>query len=83
MENLKKLGIIAGKGNLPLIIVEECKKNNVEPVCVLIEGFANPEDYKGINQISLPIGLVGSALEFLAKNKITDLVCASGVQKPS
>jgi len=83
MENLKKLGIIAGKGNLPLIIIKECRRNNVEPVCVLIKNFANPEDYKNIKKISLPIGLVGGALDFLAKNKITNLVFAGGVQKPS
>jgi len=83
MESLKKLGIVAGSGNLPLVIIKECKRNNIEPVCVLVEGFAKPNNYEGIKNISLRIGLVGKALDFFNKNQVTKIVFAGSVQKPS
>jgi UDP-2,3-diacylglucosamine hydrolase len=83
MDNLKKLGIIAGNGKLPLVIVEECERNNVEPVCVLIKDFANPEDYKNVNTVLLSVGLIGKAIEFFKKNQVTQIVFAGGVKKPS
>jgi len=83
MKSFKKLGIIAGGGNLPLIIIEECKKNKIEPVCVLIDGFANIDDYKGINTKTVRMGFVGKTLKFFKENKVEEIVFAGGVKKPS
>ena len=41
MKNIKKLGLIAGNGNLPLQIVDECNKNNIEVVVIILKNFAN------------------------------------------
>ena len=40
MIEVNKIGLIAGSGDLPLQIVDKCKKNNVEIVVILIKGFA-------------------------------------------
>ena len=37
MIDVKKIGLIAGSGNLPLQIVEQCLKNNTEIVVILIK----------------------------------------------
>lgn len=41
-----KLGLIAGSGNLPLLVAEECKNKNIELFLVLLENFAKIESYE-------------------------------------
>lgn len=84
MKNIKKLGLIAGNGNLPLQIVDECNKNNIEVVVIILKNFANRNDYKNVkNIVELPITSIGKALKFLKNNDIKDVIFAGGVKKPS
>ncbi|HSQ97370.1 MAG TPA: UDP-2,3-diacylglucosamine diphosphatase LpxI [Rickettsiales bacterium] len=77
-----KIGLIAGSGNLPLLIIEECEKKGIKPYVVLIKDFAKEEDYKHLNNITINFGDVGKALSFLNKNKVKNVVFAGAVKKP-
>ena len=80
---MKKLGIVIGNGILPLLVIKECKKRNIEPFCALVQDFANSDDYKEYNNITLPIGHVGEALDYFSKNEVKDIIFVGGVKKPS
>lgn len=84
MIEVNKIGLIAGNGDLPLQIVDECKKNNVEIAVVLIKGFANKNDYKNVkNLIELPFTSIGKIFKFLKNNNVKHIAFAGAVKKPS
>lgn len=78
---MKKLGLIAGGGNLPIRISDYCKNNNIELFTIVIKGFGDKTQYS--NFIELDIGKVGKAINFFKKNEIKDIVFAGNVKKPS
>lgn len=78
---MKKLGLIAGGGELPLRVVEYCKNNNVELFTIVIRGFGDKTKYN--NFLELSIGKVGKAINFFKKNGVRDVVFAGYVKKPS
>lgn len=82
LKGFDKIGLIAGSGNLPLLILEECKKKCIEPYVILIKDFAKEEDYDHINHIVINFGDVGKGLSFFKKNKIKYVVFAGAVKKP-
>ena len=82
MENIDRIGVVAGSGNLPISIVKECEKKNVKPFIVLIKDFAKKENYGSHPYISIKFGDVGKAISFFRKNKVKYIVFAGGVKKP-
>lgn len=84
MIKTEKIGLIAGSGNLPLQIVNECQKNNTDIAIILIKGFANKEDYKNAaNIVELPFTSIGKIFKFLKNNNVQNIVFAGAVKKPS
>ncbi|MDD2839661.1 MAG: UDP-2,3-diacylglucosamine diphosphatase LpxI [Rickettsiales bacterium] len=81
-KSFDRIGLIAGSGNLPLLIVKECEKKGIKPCIILIKGFAKEEDYKHLNYITINFGDVGKGLSFFKKNKIKYVVFAGAVKKP-
>lgn len=81
-EKIDKIGLIAGSGNLPLSIVEQCKQKSIKPYVLLMKNFANEEDYKNLEHITISFGDVGKALSFFKKNNIKYVVFAGAVKKP-
>lgn len=82
MENIERIGVVAGNGKLPISIVKECEKKNIKPFVVLLKDFANAENYKTYKYISINFGDVGKAISFFRKNKVKNIVFAGGVKKP-
>ncbi len=82
MENIERIGVVAGNGNLPISIVKECEKKNIKPFVVLLKDFAIKEDYASLPHISVNFGDVGKAISFFRKNKVKYIVFAGGVKKP-
>ena len=82
MINIKKLGIVAGNGDLPISIIKECKNKEIEPFIVSIDGFADKNKYSNLNHISITFGGVGKAISFFKKNDVKYIVLAGGVKKP-
>ncbi len=77
----EKIGIIAGKGKLPELIIEELIKRNKEVYSVILKGFGDPE----LSDISFKsaifkIGDVGKILKFFKDNNIKELIMAGKVE---
>ncbi len=82
-KNIDRLGIIAGNGDLPLLILEECKKKNITPFIAIMKDFADVEKYKNFQNITIGFGDVGKTIAFFKKNNVKNLVFAGGVKKPN
>ena len=79
---MEKIGIIVGNGDLPILLINECKKKNIKPYLVLLKGFANPQDYLFEDYIEIFFGEVGKAISFFKKNTIKKIIFVGGVKKP-
>lgn len=79
----KKLGIIAGSGNLPVRVARAC--NDAGYDVTVISFTKNTEgDYAGFAQCtSMSIGAIGKAIKALKRENITDVVLAGKVTRPS
>ncbi|MDA0901845.1 MAG: UDP-2,3-diacylglucosamine diphosphatase LpxI [Proteobacteria bacterium] len=77
------LAIIAGKGDLPKMIIKKCQEQQRKFIVLLIKGEPSNEDFLQYDHHILHIGYVGKALQILKENQIQDIVLAGGITKPS
>ena len=77
------LAIIAGKGDLPQMIINKCLKDKRKFILVLIKGQLYDKDYSKYNPHIIHIGHIGEALRIFKENEITQIVLAGGISKPS
>ena len=78
-----KLGLIAGKGELPVLILDAVRAEG-RPVFVLaLEGQTAPELVAGTEHAWIPLGGVGQGIDALKAAGARDVVFAGGVRRPS
>ena len=79
----RKLGILAGGGVLPQLLVQACRTKE-RPVFVLaFKGHTNMDSTKGVDHAWVRLGAVGKALKCLRDAGAEDLVLAGPVRRPS
>ena len=79
-----KIGLVAGSGNLPKNIIDYCNYNNIEIYVVLLKDFTKDKKYYNCrNFIKTGIGRVGKILNYFKKNKVSNIVFAGGIKRPS
>jgi DUF1009 family protein len=78
-----KLAIIAGKGDLPKMIIKKCQEQNQEFVVILINGESSNVDFVQYDHHIIGFGEISKALNILKTNQAKELVFAGGVTKPS
>ena len=83
VESIKRLGIIAGGGQLPFRLVEACKQNNIEPFVIALKGQTDDNLIKDISHQWVSLGSAGKIINFFKSNDVTDLVMIGSVQRPS
>jgi len=81
---MKKLGIIAGGGCLPKVLIEECKKQNREFFVLAIMGNAEkefiPED---VPQKWIRIGQAGTGFKLMKDENVQELIMIGTIKRPS
>ncbi len=77
-----QIGIIAAQGRLPVFISKELKKRGYRVITVGLKDLAN-EELKETSDVFefINIGQVGKVLEFLKKNKVSQLLLTGKVPK--
>lgn len=85
MHMQKKLGIIAGRGWLPRKIIEYCIEKNQDFRIIFLKDNHDVELYKAFQQYGdiMAMGMVGHVLQNLRKYKVTEVVFAGAVTRPS
>lgn len=86
MENIKKLGLIAGGGSLPLDILNACKDEKRPVHIIVFKGQPQPENLPKCPHIQVDeVGLasVGKVIKLLKKSGVEDVVLGGYLSKPS
>lgn len=80
----RKLGIIAGGGSIPKMLVEHCRKTNREFFLLAIDGNANRDFLTNeIPHMWIRIGQAGSGFKKFADEKVQDVVMIGTIHRPS
>lgn len=78
-----RVGILAGGGELPRLLVEACRGQGREVFVLALEGFAEPSSLADVPHAWCRLGAAATALSLLRANGVTDLVLAGRVARPS
>ena len=81
--NLPVIAIIAGRGNLPSLIIEECQKKQQKFVLLLLASENYQTDYSQYSPIYITYGEVEKLLAIFASHQVKQLIMAGAVNKPS
>ena len=80
---MRKLGILAGNGELPVRLIAACRASG-RPVFVLaFEGQTDASLVEGVAHAWCRLGAAGTAFKLLRENGVQDLVMAGRVTRPS
>jgi DUF1009 family protein len=84
----RKLGILAGGGALPRLIVQCCVETERDFFVVAFENQVDPDLLSFINENDIPharlrLGAAGKSIKALRKAKVEELVMAGAIHKPS
>lgn len=77
------LGIFAGRGSLPQLLIQDCQKNNRPFKLFLLESEEYDIDYSAYNPSILPYGSVGHFLDLLHQDNVKELIFVGAVNKPT
>jgi len=78
-----KLGIIAGRGELPARIIEACRETGRDFFVIAIEGQAEPESVAGTPHVWLRLGAADTAFARLHEEGAEEVVLAGAIKRPS
>ena len=83
-ENAKKLGINAGGGAIPKMLIEHCRKNGRPYFVLAIEGNADKEIMTGdVPHLWIRIGQAGSGFKKFAEEKVQEVAPKKTARKPA
>jgi UDP-2,3-diacylglucosamine hydrolase len=77
------LGIIAGGGGLPRQVIENCRAAGREVFVLALKGAADRATVERVPHAWCRIGAAATGLDLLRANRVTELVLAGGVRRPS
>ncbi len=77
------VGILAGGGNLPRLLVSACRARGDAVFVVVIEGHADPADFADTPHAVVRLGALGEALRRLREAGARDVVFAGSLRRPS
>ena len=80
---LLKLGILAGGGPLPRLLIQACQNDKRQVFVIAFQGQCDPQTVLGVDHAWVRLGRTGKAIELLHANKVEQLVMAGYIQKPS
>lgn len=78
-----KLGIIAGKGNLPRELIAACRDAKRDLFVLALEGITETDILTGTSHAWVRIGAVAAALGHLKDAGVEEIVMAGQVERPS
>tara|TARA_R110000868_G_scaffold190862_1_gene434882 strand:- start:184885 stop:185724 length:840 start_codon:yes stop_codon:yes gene_type:complete len=83
--DIQKLGIIAGGGHLPDLLVEHCQRENIPFHVVIFKGQPQPHsfDMYEAESTQLALGQVGKVIQTFKEQGVTHLVMGGRLEKPS
>lgn len=80
---LPKLGILAGRGQLPIMIIDACKTSGRPFFVIAFPGQTPPETVVNVPHVWVRMGAGAEILCHLKTEGVKDLVLAGGIRKPN
>lgn len=77
------VGILAGGGELPSLLVEACRAGGREPFVIAFNGFTEPQAIAGAPHAWLDIAAVGKTFRTLREADCSSVVLAGKFRRPS
>jgi UDP-2,3-diacylglucosamine hydrolase len=77
------LGIIAGSGSLPRLLIDSCRARGRAVFVLALEGEADRATVAGVPHAWCRLGAAASGLDLLRANGVGELVLAGGVRRPT
>lgn len=81
--NASSLGIIAGEGKLPVLLMEACQETGRGIFVLGFEGAADMAAFKDVPHGTVHYGAIGKGIERLKAEGIKDIVLAGKVPRPT
>ncbi len=78
-----KLGVLAGGGRLPVLVIAACRKQARPYFVIAFEGFTDPATVDGAPHAWVPLEKVGAVLKRLHGEDVIDVVLAGPVRRPN
>ena len=82
-DRIKRIGVIAGGGSLPLRLLEVCDDKNIESFVIGFDGQTDPLTVKDRNHMWTRIGAAGQIIKTLKAHEIKDLVLIGSIRRPT
>lgn len=85
-QQIKRIGILAGGGNLPISLIQILKENTIPFSVIGLKDHYEPDLLRTVTSdqwAEFRIGAVGKILKFIHQNQISHLVFAGHVKRPS
>ena len=80
---LPKIGILAGGGLLPELIIRNCQETGREFYVIAFIGQAKKEAFRDVPHAWVRLGAAGHTINILQKVGVKELVLAGNIRKPS
>lgn len=81
--HIKKLGIIAGGGQLPVQLAESCEAHGVQVFICAFDGQSDHAVVEGREHMWTSIGAAGKIMKTLKDHDVHDLVLIGNIRRPS
>ncbi len=79
----KKLGIIAGGGELPMQVIEACKQEGRDFFVIAFENITNLKKLSSIPHEVVNLGAAGKIIQKFKQENINEVLLAGGVGRPA
>ncbi len=83
METIKKVGLLAGSGQMPVKIIQSCRERGIDIYVIGLEPFADEDAFASVPHTMARMGEVGKIFKALKDNGAVDIVMAGGIKRPS
>ncbi|OEJ68005.1 LpxI family protein [Magnetovibrio blakemorei] len=78
-----KLGILAGGGDLPRLLIQACQKNGREVFVIAFKDQCDAQTVAGVDHAWVRLGAAGKSIQALKDAQVIDLVMAGRIHRPS
>jgi DUF1009 family protein len=78
-----KLGILAGRGELPARLIRACRDDRRDYFVIAFEGQTEPELVAGTPHAWVRLGAAGKAVTLLRENGVEEVVMAGSMNRPT
>ncbi|WP_010297306.1 LpxI family protein [Candidatus Odyssella thessalonicensis] len=81
--NNKVVGLIAGQGDLPRQIIQQCQRQEIPIVAAAFENQTPSDTVQSVPHTWLKLGTVAALLNYFRSQSVTHVVMAGSIRRPS